>query len=145
MMTTVCHATLAACYQLAQSILKIISALAERVGQGQWMGVVTLWVTVHSGCWSWLVVESPGQHWVSYFICFRGRNTPLWISSNLISWSYQQNLPWVRDCKSNWLHPALVQCSSQDCCLCNIYNIYTSDAKAITYFTLYIISKSPTR
>ena len=29
------HATLTACYQLAQSILKIGSALAERVGQGE--------------------------------------------------------------------------------------------------------------
>ena len=30
-----CHQNLAACYQLAQSILKIGSALAERVGQGE--------------------------------------------------------------------------------------------------------------
>ena len=30
-----CHATLVACYQLAQSVLKIGSTLAERVGQGE--------------------------------------------------------------------------------------------------------------
>ena len=29
------HPNLAACYQLAQSVLKIGSALAERVGQGE--------------------------------------------------------------------------------------------------------------
>ena len=32
--------TLAACYQLAQSVLKIGSALAERVGQGEVSGWV---------------------------------------------------------------------------------------------------------
>ena len=36
---------LAACYQLAQSVLKIGSALAERVGQGE----VPLCLTVHGG------------------------------------------------------------------------------------------------
>ena len=35
-----CHLTLATCYQLAQSVLKIGSALAERVGQGE-VGVCT--------------------------------------------------------------------------------------------------------
>ena len=30
-----CHRNSAACYQLAQSVLKIGSALAERVGQGE--------------------------------------------------------------------------------------------------------------
>ena len=34
--------TLAACYQLAQSVLKIGSALAERVGQGEVGGCTTL-------------------------------------------------------------------------------------------------------
>ena len=51
------HATLTACYQLAQSVLKIGSALAERVGQGEVGG--------HSHdmpcTWrlSWLAVEKP--------------------------------------------------------------------------------------
>ena len=48
-----CHRNLAACYQLAQFILKIGSALAERVGQGEWVSTL-LWLTVHSGCCSWL-------------------------------------------------------------------------------------------
>ena len=39
---------LAACYQLAQSILKVGSALPERVGQGRWV-VAPLWLTVHGG------------------------------------------------------------------------------------------------
>ena len=30
-----CHRNLAACYQLVQSVLKIGSALAERMGQGE--------------------------------------------------------------------------------------------------------------
>ena len=41
------HQILAACYQLAQSVLKIGSALAERVGQGE-VGA-PLWLTVHGG------------------------------------------------------------------------------------------------
>ena len=32
------HRNLAACYQLAQSVLKIGSALAERVGRGEVVG-----------------------------------------------------------------------------------------------------------
>ena len=46
------HRNLAACYQLAQSVLKIGSALAEKVGQGE-VGA-PLWVTVHGSCCSWL-------------------------------------------------------------------------------------------
>ena len=42
-----CRQILAVCYQLAQSVLKIGSALAERVGQGE-VGV-PLWLTVHGG------------------------------------------------------------------------------------------------
>ena len=37
-----CHRNSAACYQLAQSILKIGSALAERVGQGEVGGSTAL-------------------------------------------------------------------------------------------------------
>ena len=33
------YATLTGCYQLVQSVSKIGSALAERVGQGRWVGV----------------------------------------------------------------------------------------------------------
>ena len=47
------HRNLAACYQLAQSILKIGSARAERVGRGRWVGA-PLWLTVHGSCCSWL-------------------------------------------------------------------------------------------
>ena len=36
------HQNLAACYQLAQSVLKIGSALAERVGQGEVVGSTAL-------------------------------------------------------------------------------------------------------
>ena len=36
------HLTLAACYQLAQSVLKIVSALAERVGQAEVSGCAPL-------------------------------------------------------------------------------------------------------
>ena len=42
------------CYQLAQSVLKIGSALAERVGQGEVGGCTPLWVIVHGGYCSWL-------------------------------------------------------------------------------------------
>ena len=48
-----CHRNLAACYQLVQSVLKIGSVLAERVGQGEWVSAL-LWLTVHGGCCSWL-------------------------------------------------------------------------------------------
>ena len=37
-----CHQFLATCYQLAQSVLKIVSAVAERVGQGEVGGCTTL-------------------------------------------------------------------------------------------------------
>ena len=37
-----CHQNSAACYQLAQSALKISSALAERVGQGEVGGCTAL-------------------------------------------------------------------------------------------------------
>ena len=42
MMTIIyCHRNMAACYQLAQSVLKIGSVLAERVGQGEVGGYTT--------------------------------------------------------------------------------------------------------
>ena len=37
-----CHQNLATCYQLVQSVLKIGSALAERMGQGEVGGCITL-------------------------------------------------------------------------------------------------------
>ena len=48
---------LAACYQLAQSVLKIGSALAERVGQGEVGGCTAL----ADSAWRWLQlpVEKP--------------------------------------------------------------------------------------
>ena len=57
------HRNSAACYQLAQFVLKIGSALAERVGQGRWVGPL-LWLTMHGGCCSWLY-KRPGQRWMA--------------------------------------------------------------------------------
>ena len=47
------HQNLAACYQLAQSVLKIGSALAERMGQGE-VGGCHMEGAGHGGCCSWL-------------------------------------------------------------------------------------------
>ena len=62
------HLTLAACYQLAQSILKIGSALAERVGQGEVGGCTSL------GDSSWrllqLAVEKPWSTLGGPYVCF---------------------------------------------------------------------------
>ena len=62
------HGNLAACYQLAQSVLKIGSALAERVGQGEVGGSTAL---ADSAWWllqlaiekAWSVLDGP-------FFCF---------------------------------------------------------------------------
>ena len=60
--------TLAACYQLAQSVLKIGSALAERVGQGEVGGCTPL------GDSAWrllqLAVEKPWSMLGGPFVCF---------------------------------------------------------------------------
>ena len=60
------HRNLAACYRLAQSVLKIRSALAERVGQGEVGGCTPM------GDSAWrllqLAIESPGQD--GPFFCF---------------------------------------------------------------------------
>ena len=62
------HLTLAACYQLAQSILKIGSVLAERVGQGEVGGCTPL------GDSAWrllqLAVENPWLAPGGPFVCF---------------------------------------------------------------------------
>ena len=44
---------LAACYQLAQSVLKVGSVLAERVRQGRWVGTL-LCLTAHDVSCSFL-------------------------------------------------------------------------------------------
>ena len=50
-----CRQLLAACYKLAQSVLKIDSTLAERVGQREVARVgAPLWLTVHGGHYSCL-------------------------------------------------------------------------------------------
>ena len=49
------HQILAACYQLAQSILKISSALAERVGQGVHRSAWQSMAAVAAACWKALV------------------------------------------------------------------------------------------
>ena len=61
-------ASLAACYQLAQSILKTGSALAERVGQGEVGGSTTL---ADSAWWQLqLPVEKPWSMTLRPFVCF---------------------------------------------------------------------------
>ena len=62
------HQTLAACYQLAQSVLKIGSALAERVGQGEVGGCTPLGDSV----WRLLqlAVEKPWSAPGGPFVCF---------------------------------------------------------------------------
>ena len=59
---------LAACYQLAQSVLKIGSALAERVGQGEVGGCTTL----ADSAWRrlQLPVEKPWSMPGGPFVCF---------------------------------------------------------------------------
>ena len=60
---------LAACYQLAQSVLKIGSVLAERVGQGE-VGVST--AMPDSAWWRLqLPAEKPWSMTVGPFVCFR--------------------------------------------------------------------------
>ena len=54
-LTTNRHRNSAVRYQLAQSVLKIGSALAERVGQEEVGGATAVADrTVHGGCCSWL-------------------------------------------------------------------------------------------
>ena len=59
---------LAACYQLAQSVLKIGSALVERVGQGEVGGCTTL----ADSAWRLLqlAVEKPWSAPGGPFVCF---------------------------------------------------------------------------
>jgi len=47
------HATLAGCYQLAQSVLKIGFALAKKVGWGRWVGF-SAGYRAHGNCLGWL-------------------------------------------------------------------------------------------
>ena len=47
------HASLAACYQLAQSVLKIGFALAKRWDRGRWPGFST-WCRACGSCLGWL-------------------------------------------------------------------------------------------
>ena len=62
------HQILATCYQLAQSVLKIGSALAERVGQGEVGGSTTL---PDSAWWRLqLPVEKPWSMTDGPFVCF---------------------------------------------------------------------------
>ena len=62
------HQNSAACYQLAQSVLKISSALAERVGQGEVGGCTALadsawWLLQLAIEWAWSALDGP-------FFCF---------------------------------------------------------------------------
>ena len=63
---------LAACYQLAQSVLKIGSALAERVGQGEVGGCTAL----ADSAWRrlQLPVEKPWSMPDEPFVCFLAQN-----------------------------------------------------------------------
>ena len=74
-----CHQILAACYQLAQSVLKIGSVLAERVRQGEVGGSTAL---PDSAWWRLqLPVEKPWSMTGGPFVCFLAQtgieNTPL--------------------------------------------------------------------
>ena len=84
------HLTLAACYQLAQSVLKIGSALAEleRVGQGEVGGCTPL------GDSSWwllqLAVEKPWSVPAGWaFVCFLAQtgieNAPFTVGTPLLA------------------------------------------------------------
>ena len=55
------HRKLATCYQLAQSVLKVSSVLAERVGQGKMGGGTAL----GGSAWWLLQLKRPGQHWMA--------------------------------------------------------------------------------
>ena len=63
-----CYRNLVACYRLAQSILKIGSALTERVGQGEVGGRhpegESAWLLLQ------LAVESPDQYQVGHLSAF---------------------------------------------------------------------------
>ena len=48
-----CHETLAACYHLAQSVLKIGFALAKKAGWGRWAGF-SAGCHAHGSCLGWL-------------------------------------------------------------------------------------------
>ena len=61
---------LAACYQLAQSVLKVGSALAERVGQGEVGGYTTLADSMCTWQWLQLAVEKPWSMTGGLFVCF---------------------------------------------------------------------------
>ena len=62
------------CYQLAQSVLKIGSALAERVGQGEVGGCTAL----ADSAWRrlQLPVEKPWSMLGGPFVCFLVENAP---------------------------------------------------------------------
>ena len=65
-----CHRNSAACYQLAQSILKIGSVLAERVGQGEMGGCTAL----ADSAWRLLQLAMSSERWMarsSAFLCKR--------------------------------------------------------------------------
>ena len=63
----------AACYQLAQSVLKMGSALAERMGEGEVGGFTPL----GDSAW-WLLqlaIEKPGQLWMTRSSAFLHKPT----------------------------------------------------------------------
>ena len=84
---------LAAPYQLAQSILKIGSALAERVGQGEVGGYTAL----PDSAWWWLQlpVEKPSSMTGGPFVCFLAQtgieNAPFTLQG-LHFWHFRQLL-----------------------------------------------------
>ena len=63
-----CCQILAACYQLAQSILKIGSALAEMMGQGEVGGCTAL--PDSARWWLQLAIEKPWSMMGGAFVCF---------------------------------------------------------------------------
>ena len=78
---------LAACYQLAQSVLKIGSALAARVGQGEVGGSTAL---ADSAWWQLqLPVEKPWSMTGGPFVCFLAE---MGIEKRLHFWQFRQRL-----------------------------------------------------
>ena len=85
------HRNSATCYQLAQSVLKIGSALAERVGQGEVGGCTTLAIE-----WAWSVLDGP-------FFCFlvqTGIENSTFTLYGLHFWLFRQlsvwrSVPWT--------------------------------------------------
>ena len=108
------HLTLAACYQLVQSVLKIGSVLAERVEQEEMGGCTPL----ADSAWRLLqlAVESPGQCLVGHLSAFLHKRLHFWYFRQLLVrrsvlwsegpdyWTLTNEWVWLR----SWTHRGCV-------------------------------------